>query len=675
MRVRVLIFAALVRPRIAVRAVLLGCVLSGPAAAQTLDYGIFEGMFDEPVTDSATGKPERISDTPVTMDVLTADDIRRSGARDLAALLRTLPGISSYRGFNGTEEFSIGALFLNGREIYLTTFGDMFLPSIPVELEEIRQIEVIRGPQSALYGFNSGEGVINIITFDPSRDPVDSVNARIGNDGRRDASAIYTQSLGKDMGLRLSAAGDHAGYHEGAYDTAPNRYANDPDRTSLAANFSAVLDNGDRATAEVSHSDISVTSMAPQIAAMVNTRLQTDSVRGTYAADTVLGRITAGGFYTAQTIPQAQTQTGGSFNLHDHTIDGKVSDLFKAGTEDSLRFDVEYRYEIVHTSDTQGSLSTGMLVGSAMWDHQFGHDWSLVNAVKYYRNVSTSTIPMPMTGSEDVDYGFAYNSALIYKLSPDDSLRAAVSRGIALPSQLDFETLGLGPIIGQKIALTNDPNLSRSSSEEYRVGWDHQLRDLDAMARVSLFTKQSVNAVALIPVQIVTLYNPACVFPVGPYAALCNSLANTSVMSGVFDGAEVQIDHKSVDGWRWGANYTVEQLRPHANSSTTMLVAGLNNDQIFQKVNANLGYGWNRWTADLRLFYSSPVRSLALETVGNAGGAVVTQKSILSLSPHLSWMLRDDLTLDLAAENLWPYRENLVQKMPATFFFAAHYKY
>jgi len=649
--------------------------------AQTLEYGDFEGMFDEPVTVSATGKPERISDTPVTMDVITAADIKRSGARDLSTLLRTLPGINAYRGFNGTEPFSIGALFLNGREIYLTIFGDILLPSVPVELEEIRQIEVIRGPQSALYGFNAGEGVINIVTYDPAKDPVDNVVARGGNDSRRDGSVILTQSLGQDMGVRVTAAGDHAHYNDGAFNTLPNPNPTDRNRTNFSANFSAGLANGDRTTFELSHTDIGITDAVPQITYMMDMRIQTDVVRAAYVADTVIGRVTASSFYTAQTIPEAQTQTGGNFDLHDHTVDAKIEDLFKTGPADTLRFALEYRHEIVHTSDTDGSLWTSMVVGSAMWDHQFGHDLSLVNAVRYYRSDADSSAPMTMMGGSDINYGFAYNSSLIYKLDPDDSVRAAVARGIGLPSQLDFQTLGLNPLLlanfnRSTYNIGSDPNLTRTPSLEYRVGWDHELRDFDSMARISLFTKQSSNAVTLIPIQIEGIFLPACAVSAGPGAAFCTNVTGTSEMSGSFNGAELQIDHKANEGWRWGANYTIERLHPHANSSDAVLVPELGRNQLYQKANAYAGYGWNHWTADLRLFYSGAVHSLQLETVGNNAGAnLATQKAILVLSPHLSWRVRDDITLDLAADNLWAFQQNLEQKFPPAYFLTARYNY
>jgi iron complex outermembrane receptor protein len=47
-----------------------------PAQAQTIDYGSLEALFGEPVTTSATGTPLRSTDVPVTMEIITAADIR-----------------------------------------------------------------------------------------------------------------------------------------------------------------------------------------------------------------------------------------------------------------------------------------------------------------------------------------------------------------------------------------------------------------------------------------------------------------------------------------------------------------------------------------------------------------------------------------------------------------------
>lgn len=57
-----------------------GAAGAGTAAAQTVDYGALEQMFGEPVTMSVTGKPQRATDAPANIEIITQDDIRRSGA-------------------------------------------------------------------------------------------------------------------------------------------------------------------------------------------------------------------------------------------------------------------------------------------------------------------------------------------------------------------------------------------------------------------------------------------------------------------------------------------------------------------------------------------------------------------------------------------------------------------
>src|SRR6185369_11327896 len=96
---------------------------------------------------SATGKPQRAPDVPVKMEIITADDIRRSGAHDIPGVLQHVAGMSvwqwartdqdvSVRGYN--QGFSPRLLVLiNGRQVYLDNYGYTSWPTLPVELEEI----------------------------------------------------------------------------------------------------------------------------------------------------------------------------------------------------------------------------------------------------------------------------------------------------------------------------------------------------------------------------------------------------------------------------------------------------------------------------------------------------------------------------------------------------------
>ena len=63
------------------------------ARAQSIDYGSLEQLFDEPVTTSATGSPQRATDVPVDMSIITAADIQRSGATDLPTATTNCSGV------------------------------------------------------------------------------------------------------------------------------------------------------------------------------------------------------------------------------------------------------------------------------------------------------------------------------------------------------------------------------------------------------------------------------------------------------------------------------------------------------------------------------------------------------------------------------------------------------
>ena len=73
-----------------------------PASAQSVDYTGAEQLFGEPVTTSATGKPQRASQVPANMEIITADDIRRSGADNFADVLQFVAGLD-VRSFEDLE--------------------------------------------------------------------------------------------------------------------------------------------------------------------------------------------------------------------------------------------------------------------------------------------------------------------------------------------------------------------------------------------------------------------------------------------------------------------------------------------------------------------------------------------------------------------------------------------
>src|ERR1700688_1481355 len=81
--------------------------LSSPLRGQSMDYGALEQLFKDPVTTSVDGSPQRVSDVPATMEIITAEDIRRSGAKDIPGVLRHVGGIDTLEWGNDNTDVSV----------------------------------------------------------------------------------------------------------------------------------------------------------------------------------------------------------------------------------------------------------------------------------------------------------------------------------------------------------------------------------------------------------------------------------------------------------------------------------------------------------------------------------------------------------------------------------------
>src|SRR5882724_8844727 len=142
-------------------------------SAEALKKLSIEQLMNLQVT-SVSKRPERLSQTASAIQVITQEDIRRSGASSLAEALRLASNLQvaqvdsrqwaiSARGFNSTTANKLLVL-IDGRTIYTPLFSGVFWDVQEVPLEEIDRIEVISGPGATLWGANAVNGVINVIT-------------------------------------------------------------------------------------------------------------------------------------------------------------------------------------------------------------------------------------------------------------------------------------------------------------------------------------------------------------------------------------------------------------------------------------------------------------------------------------------------------------------------------
>ena len=169
----------------------------------------------ETVVVSATRNDTPLIDAPSTMTVLRSAELQSSPAQNYGDLLRSVPGLNviqlSARDVNITSRQATGTLsntqlvLLDGRSVYLDFFGIVLWDLLPANLDTIKQIEVIRGPASAVWGANALTGVVNIITKSP-REAKGAEATFTGGFMSRDAGSTAGQGAGGLFGANASFA-------------------------------------------------------------------------------------------------------------------------------------------------------------------------------------------------------------------------------------------------------------------------------------------------------------------------------------------------------------------------------------------------------------------------------------------------------------------------------------
>ncbi len=123
----------------------------------------------DPLVVTGTRTEHRLSDSPVVVEVLTASDIARSGARDMAELLEREGSVHVTRAAGRGSTIEMQGLssehvliLVNGRRLTGRINGAIDLSRLRVA--DIERVEIVKGPSSALYGSDALGGVVNIIT-------------------------------------------------------------------------------------------------------------------------------------------------------------------------------------------------------------------------------------------------------------------------------------------------------------------------------------------------------------------------------------------------------------------------------------------------------------------------------------------------------------------------------
>ncbi len=170
--------------------------------------------LDEVIVVSVSKLQERLVNAPASVSVLPSRTIEMSPAQNYGDLLRVVPGVNvvqlSARDVNLASRAQTGTIvtsqlaLLDGRTLYQDFFGFVLWDLIPIGTGEIKQIEVIRGPASAVWGANAMTGVVNLITRTPREMEGTDLTVAFG---------AFDRSVGdedRDSGLLFSLHATHA---------------------------------------------------------------------------------------------------------------------------------------------------------------------------------------------------------------------------------------------------------------------------------------------------------------------------------------------------------------------------------------------------------------------------------------------------------------------------------
>lgn len=196
---------------------LAACViaaLSGaPGGVLAADDSLDKFFEDFPVVLSASRLKQSAVDAPAAVTVIDRDMIVASGARRIVDVLRLVPGFyvgylngnSTVVAYHGLSDYYAKRMqvLVDGVSIYSPLLGGVEWTDLPLTLQDIERIEVVRGPNAVTYGANAFLGVINIITRDPATEAGVEVASNIGGNGIRD---LVARASGHGESLRYSVS-------------------------------------------------------------------------------------------------------------------------------------------------------------------------------------------------------------------------------------------------------------------------------------------------------------------------------------------------------------------------------------------------------------------------------------------------------------------------------------
>jgi iron complex outermembrane receptor protein len=170
------------------------------------------------ITITATRFPEPITQIPATISVVSGDELRSRGARDMASALSLVSGVEAPAGGDAGPSSAVPAFWgLHEFDAFLLVmdevpWGGAFNPAIPtLNLNDVERVEVLKGAAPVMYGATSFVGVVHVLHY-PAGQATDSADVAFGSYGSVRGSAAFALPQAEQYSQSIAVDAEHLGF-------------------------------------------------------------------------------------------------------------------------------------------------------------------------------------------------------------------------------------------------------------------------------------------------------------------------------------------------------------------------------------------------------------------------------------------------------------------------------
>jgi iron complex outermembrane receptor protein len=639
-----------------------------PAVAQDMNYAGLQDVLGEPVTTSVTGKPQRASEVPASMTIITRAEIMRSGARDVPGLLRLFAGVEVNRWTAGQSDVAVRGgvqtynarllVLVNGRQVYLDHYGMTDWSLLGVPLEAVQQIELVRGPASALFGFNAADGVVNIVTTDPQDGPHAAATVEGGNHDQRRVGGSVTLPIGGDVGLQLS--GEHRQEQERAIPAGLYQPTNVSGVRSDDAQgrLSADLNAGTSVTLAGGWAMNRQLEFLPS-QLLTEQRFRSENVGATIDHDTGWGSVSGRAYtnwlstvYGISPPPGVIASADDDLRFQNRITVVQGSTLVRLDERNTLRLGLEYRDNQLRSADLfSDRVGYGNAAASLMVDlHPTDRlALSLAGRVDRLRLEQCGTVQQPAVNSPE-EYrrkvtSPSFNAGLLYQVGASGQFRLNGGRGLQSPSLADFGSRLTLTVPGSPLAvlIAGDPSLRPATVWSGELGYDQQLGGNLKIGGTAFLHRTS---------DVIASPGSNAIFNLvaRPMPLLVARFANIGAFSSY--GVEIAASGSLTSRLSWHANYSWTHVDAHLrNGGAALTYAFAPKATTPAHVgNLTLAYVAQGWSALGNAHVMARTRQFAFLT--NYSLALTPVPAAVALDAKVERRLTARLSLFVAGENL-----------------------